>query len=491
METYKNYIDGAFVDAASGKTYDVVNPATREVIARVPQSDAEDIDRAVKAARRAFDVDGWPETSPRDRGRILFRIAEYIRAHERRFAEIETLNNGKPLPEAEGDVSDAAYCFEYYGGLATKVHGEVLASPGEAMIFTLREPVGVAGLIVPWNYPLMMAVQKLAPAIAAGCASIVKPARPTPLSMLELAKGLAEAGVPKGVANILSGPGSRIGSAIVRHPGVDKISFTGSGEVGQEIMREGAATLKRVSLELGGKSPNIFFADADFEQAVEGALFGVFLNQGEVCSAGSRVLVQRSIYKTMLDAMVERARKIRLGPGLDPQTKMGPLVSQEQYDKVLSYIEIGKKEAKLAVGGGAPKDLPKGCEKGWFVQPTIFYDVDNAARIAREEIFGPVMSVIPFDKEEDAYRIANDTPFGLAAALWSKDVFKVMRAIRKLRAGIVWVNHMQPAPVEAPWGGFKQSGFGRELGTYGMDEFLEVKQAYVNLDEKPIGWYVK
>ncbi len=489
METYKNYVEGQFVDAAGGATYEVINPATREPIARVPQSGPQDVDRAVRAARRVFDSGEWPDTSARDRGRVLFRIADWVRANARRLAELETLNNGKPLPEAEGDVSDAAFCFEYYGGLATKIHGEVLSVPGQAMAMTLREPVGVAGLIVPWNYPIMMAVQKVAPAIAAGCASILKPARPTPVTMLEMAKGFAECGLPPGVVNVLSGPGNSIGSALVTHPGVDKISFTGSGDVGRQIMREGSATLKRISLELGGKSPNVFFADADFEAAVDGALFGVFVNQGEVCSAGSRVLIERPIYKKMLDAMVEKAKRIRLGPGLDPATKMGPLVNQEQYDKVLSYIEVGRKEAKLAVGGGVPSDLPKGCERGYFVQPTIFYDVDNQARIAREEIFGPVMSVIPFDGEEEAYRIANDTPFGLAAALWSRDIFKVMRAIKKLRAGVVWVNHMQPAMIEAPWGGFKQSGFGRELGTYGLDEFLEVKQAYLNLDEKPIGWY--
>jgi betaine-aldehyde dehydrogenase len=489
MKVCQNFLDGKFVGAASGATYDVLNPATREVIARVPRSDEQDVDRAVAAARRAFDADGWPEQSARDRGRILFRIADWVRAHARRLAEIETLNNGKPLAESEGDVNDAAFCFEYYGGLATKVHGEVLPIPGQAFGMTLREPLGVAALIVPWNYPIMMAVQKVAPAIAAGCASVLKPARPTPVSMLEMAEGFAECGLPPGVVNILTGPGSSIGLALVRHPGVDKISFTGSGDVGREIMREGAATLKRVSLELGGKSPNIFFADAEFESAVEGALFGVFVNQGEVCSAGSRVLIERPIYRKMLDAMVEKAKTIKLGPGLDPETRMGPLVNQEQYDKVLSYIEIGRKEAKLALGGGVPSGLPKGCEKGFFVQPTIFYDVDNHSRIAREEIFGPVMSVIPFDREEDAYRIANDTPFGLAAAIWSRDHFKVMRAIRKIRAGIIWVNHMQPAMVELPWGGFKQSGFGRELGTYGLDEFTEVKQVYMNLDDKPIGWY--
>ncbi len=489
MLTYRNYIDGKFADAASGRTYEVLNPASREVIARVPQSDARDVEQAVAAARRAFDADGWPESPARERGRILFRISEYVRDNAKRFAELETLNNGKPIAEAQADVNDAAYCFEYYGGLATKIHGDVITAPETAMILTLREPVGVAGLIVPWNYPLMMAVQKLAPAIASGCASILKPAKPTPLTVLELAKCFDAAGVPPGVVSVLSGFGNSVGTAIVNHPGVDKISFTGSVEVGRQIMRDASATTKRVSLELGGKSPNIFFADADFEAAVEGALFGVFINQGEVCSAGSRVLVQKPIYKKLVDAMVEKAGRIKLGPGLDPETRMGPLVSQEQLDKVLSYLEIGRKEARLAFGGGLPKGLPAGAENGFFVQPTIFCDVDNSARIAREEIFGPVMSVIPFEKEEDAYRIANDTPFGLAAAVWSRDLFKVMRAIRKVRAGIIWVNHMQPAAVEGPWGGYKQSGFGRELGTHGLDEFLEVKQVWMNLDEKPIGWY--
>jgi betaine-aldehyde dehydrogenase len=489
MQAYTNYIDGEWVPAASAGTLDVINPATREVIARVPDSGAADVDRAVQAARRAFDRDGWPETSARERGRILFRLAEHVRKHAGEFAEIETTNNGKPLAEAQSDVSDAAFCFEYYGGLATKIRGDVLTIPDNAMALALREPVGVAGQIVPWNYPLMMAVQKLAPALAAGCTSVLKPAEQTPVSILELAKGFEECGVPRGVVNIVNGLGPSAGAPIVAHPGVDKIAFTGSGEVGRIIMREAAATLKRVSLELGGKSPNIFFADADFEQAIEGALFGVFLNQGEVCSAGSRVLVQKPIYRKLLDAMTERAKSIVVGPGLDPKSRMGPLVSQEQYDKVLSYIEVGRQEARLAMGGGRPKRLPKEAESGFFVEPTIFYDVDNSAKIAREEIFGPVMAVIPFDKEEDAYRIANDTPFGLAAAVWTRDIFKAMRAVKSLRAGIVWVNHMQPAPVEAPWGGFKQSGFGRELGPYGLDEYMEIKQVYINLDDRPIGWY--
>ena len=489
MEPLGNFIDGEWTQAASGRTLEVVNPATRDVIARVPDSASADVDRAVSAARRAFDADGWPQTSARERGRVLFRLAEYVRRNEKRLAEIETTNNGKPLAEAMGDVSDAGFCFEYYGGLATKIRGDVLTVPDNAMALALKEPLGVAGMIVPWNYPLMMAVQKLAAALAAGCTSVLKPASQTPLSVIELARGFEECGVPRGVINVVNGGGRTVGMPMVTHPGVDKIAFTGSSEVGKLIMREAAATVKRVSLELGGKSPNIFFADADFEQAIEGALFGIFVNQGEVCSAGSRVLVQRSIYRKLLDAMVEKAKRITVGPGLLPNTKMGPLVSQDQYDKVLSYVEVGRKEAKLALGGGRPKGLPKEAERGFFVEPTIFYDVDNSATIAREEIFGPVMAVIPFDKEEDAVRIANDTPYGLAAAVWTRDIFKAIRTVKSLRAGIVWVNHMQPAPVEAPWGGYKQSGFGRELGPHGLDEYLEVKHVYINLDERPIGWY--
>ncbi len=486
MKPYQMFIDGEWVEARSNKTFDVMNPATDEVMAKVPDAGSADVDRAVKAARRAFD-EGWRDVTAQERGRILLRLAEKMRKELPRLAEIETLNSGKPIVESEFDLGDVATCFEYYGGLATKLHGEVLNVPDNALSMAIKEPLGVAGQIIPWNYPLLMAAWKLAPAICAGCSMVIKPAEQTPLTLLEFARFFEECGLPRGVVNVVTGFGETCGAPLVAHKNVDKIAFTGSMEVGKIIMRTAADTLKKVSLELGGKSPNIFFADADFEAAVDGALFGVFVNQGEVCSAGSRVLVERPIYKKMLDAMVEKAKRIKLGSGLDRATKMGPVVSKEQLERVMRYQEIGRKEAKLAAGGGRAKG--EGLERGYFVEPTIFYDVDNAATIAREEIFGPVMAVIPFDKEEDALRIANDTPYGLAAAVWSRDIFKCFRTVKRLQAGIVWVNHMQPTYVEAPWGGYKMSGIGRELGPWGAEEYLQVKQVHVNLNEAPIGWY--
>jgi betaine-aldehyde dehydrogenase len=484
VTTYKMLIDGEQCDAAGGKTFEVRNPATGAVMARVPDAGPADVDRAVKAARRAFEG-GWRDVTGQERGRILFRIAEKVRQELPRLAEIETLNSGKPIVESEFDITDVATCFEYYGGLATKLHGEVLNVPDNAISMAMKEPLGVAGQIIPWNYPLLMAAWKLAPALCAGCTMVIKPAEQTPLTLLELARFFEECGLPKGVVNVVTGFGETAGAPLVAHEDVDKIAFTGSVEVGKQIMRTAADTLKKISLELGGKSPNIFFADADFEAAVDGALFGVFVNQGEVCSAGSRVLVQRPIYQKMLDAMVAKAKTIKLGPGMDRDTKMGPLISKEHMERVVKYQAIGRGEAKVAFGGGRPTGLGE----GYYVEPTIFYDVDNSATIAREEIFGPVMSVIPFDDEAEALRIANDTRYGLAAAVWSRDIFKCMRMVKKLQAGIVWVNHMQPTYVEAPWGGYKMSGMGRELGPWGADEYLQIKQVHINLSEQPIGWY--
>jgi len=478
-------INGKLQEGNSTDRIPVYDPSTEEVIAEIPDATSADVDAAIIAARNAFDHGGWPQTTAQERGRILFRIAEKIRAEAASLAELESRNSGKPIVEAEFDIADAATCFEYYGGLATKISGTVNPVPDNALSLSLKEPVGVAGQIIPWNYPLLMAAWKLAPALAAGCTCVLKPAEQTPLTALKLAGWLGECGVPPGVVNIVTGLGETAGARIVEHPQVDKIAFTGSAAIGKIIMKSAADTLKRVTLELGGKSPNIFFADADFEAAIDGALFGVFINQGEVCSAGSRVLVQRSIYSKFVEAMTEKARSIKLGAPLDRATKMGPLVSREQYDRVRHYQSIGKNEAKLAIGGGTPSAF----SRGYYVEPTIFYDVDNSARIAREEIFGPVAAVIPFDNEADAVKIANDTPFGLAAAVWSRDIYRALRMVKAIRAGIVWVNHMQPTYVEAPWGGYKQSGFGRELGVHGIDEYLETKQVHINLNEQPIGWY--
>jgi betaine-aldehyde dehydrogenase len=485
VSKYRMYIGGEFAESHRGAYFPVVDPSTEEIIAEVPDADDKDVNRAVAAAKAAFDSGTWPQTTAQERGRILFRLAERVRKESAKLAELESRNSGKPIVEAEYDIADVATCFEYYGGLATKILGHVNPVPDNALSLSLREPIGVAAQIIPWNYPLLMAAWKLAPALAAGCTCVLKPAEQTPLTVLEFAGYLADAGVPPGVVNIITGFGETAGAPLVKHPDVNKVAFTGSASVGKAIVKMAADTVKRVTLELGGKSPNIFFADADFEAAIDGALFGVFINQGEVCSAGSRILVDKKIYSKFVEAMAAKAKTIRLGPPLERETKMGPLVSKEQFDRVRSYQELGKKEAKLASGGGRPASL----SRGYYVEPTIFYDVENSARIAQEEIFGPVAAVIPFSDEAAAIRIANDTPYGLAAAVWSRDIFKAFRVVKALRAGVVWVNHMQPTYVEAPWGGYKQSGFGRELGPWGIEEYLETKQVHINLNEQPIGWY--
>ena len=395
---------------------------------------------------------------------------------------------GKPLAEAEYDVADAANCFEFHGGLATKIHGETMSVPANSLSFVLREPVGVCGQIIPWNYPLLMAAWKLAPALAAGCTVILKPSELTPLTALVLARLTHEAGLPAGVVNVVSGPGAGAGAQLAESSRVDKVAFTGGTLTGRKIAVAAAGNLKKVTLELGGKNPNVVFADADFEAAVDGALFAAFANQGEVCSAGSRLLIERSIHKKFVEAMIKKVARIKLGHGLGAGIKMGPLICAAHRDKVEAYIKAGIHEgAKLVCGGGRP--LGAEFAKGWFVEPTIFDEVKPAMRIAREEIFGPVLSVIEFKDEAEAIQIANDSEYGLAAAVWTTNINRGLRVVKELRAGITWINTYHPTFNEMPWGGYKQSGNGRELGLYGIQAYLETKQVNINLDEAPLAWY--
>jgi betaine-aldehyde dehydrogenase len=481
---YQMYIDGRWTDAASGETYEVVDPASEEVIARVPKGGVADAERAVRAARDAFDNGPWPRMKAVERAEILTRAAGLLRERAEDFARLESMQMGKLLEEARVDMLDAAHTFELYAGMVQDQHGETLEVPGETMSLVVREPIGVTVGITPWNYPMLMAAWKAGPSLAAGNVMILKPATVSPLTNLELAKLFEEAGLPTGVFQVVTGPGGEIGDYLAGHKDVDMVAFTGSVEVGKHIMRRGAENVKKVGLELGGKSPNIVFADADFEAAIDGALIGIFAGTGEVCSAGSRLLVERSIHDRFVGELVSRAMAIKVGDPLDAESEMGPLVSRQQLDTVQKYVAIGKEEgATLATGGHR---LSGG---GFYYEPTIFVNVDNSMRIAQEEIFGPVLVVIPFDSEEEAIRIANDTIYGLAGAVWTKDITRAMRVIKAMRAGITWVNTYHPTYSEAPWGGYKQSGIGRELGSYGLDEYTEVKQINIDLTDQPMGVY--
>jgi betaine-aldehyde dehydrogenase len=482
------FLGGKFGPASDGGTRELFDPANGDPVARVAEATRDDAERAIALARAAFDEGPWPQTPALERARLLHVLANALDANAAEFAALETLGCGKPLREAEYDVADAANCFRYYAGLATKPHGQTFDVPAPSQSFTVREPIGVCGQIVPWNYPLLMAVWKLAPALAAGNVCILKPSEYTPLSALWLAKLVAEAGFPDGVLSVLPGAGPVVGAALAESMLVDKIAFTGSVPTGQTIMRAAAGNVKKISLELGGKSPNIVFADADFETAVDYALFGIYANAGQVCSAGSRLVVQRSIADRFVAELVRRAGNIVVGDGFDPATEMGPLVSRRQRDRVEEYIALGQAEgATLACGGGRlPGELG---ERGNYVMPTIFTHTTPQMRIVREEIFGPVLAVQIFDHEADAVRLANDSPYGLAGAVFTSDGALAQRVIRKLRAGITWINAYHPTYNEAPWGGYKQSGIGRELGTYGFEAYTEVKQINVNLAVEPSGWF--
>lgn len=488
--TLKMYINGEWVDTASGARREIINPATGEVIAKAVEGTKEDVDLAVEAAKTAFYEGGWWGTPAVERARLLFALADKLDEHAAELARLETLDNGKPLREAEYDMADAAGCFRYYAGLATKPTGQTYEVPDGQQAMVVREPIGVCGQIVPWNFPLLMTAWKLAPALAAGNTVVFKPSEVTPVTAVKLFELIEEVGFPKGVVNLVLGAGPEVGQSIAEHEEIDKVAFTGGTETGRKIMQASLGNLKKVTLELGGKSPNIVFADADFEAAVDYALYGIFCNQGQVCSAGSRLLLEESIYDSFIEALKERAKEIQVGPGLDSNTQMGPVVSEAHMEKILNYIKIGQEEgATLLVGG--KRIVENGLENGFFIQPTIFVDTKPEMRIVQEEIFGPVLVVQKFKTEEEALQLANDTKYGLAGAVFTNNIAKAFRVIKKVRAGITWINSYHPTYNEAPWGGYKQSGTGRELGTFGFEAYTEVKQINNNLDIQPTGWFDK
>ncbi|MCU1308124.1 MAG: Betaine-aldehyde dehydrogenase [Acidobacteriaceae bacterium] len=472
-------VNNQWVD--SPKRFDTINPATGEVLTQVAEASIEDVDRAVSAARHAFeDRSGpWRKMSASERGRLIWKLSDLVEKNIDELAELETLDNGKPIFESRYvDMPMVADVLRYYAGLATKIHGETVNTLESAFTYTLREPVGVVGLIVPWNFPLLLASWKLGPALACGNTIVFKPAEQTPLTALRFGELAIEAGLPAGVLNIVTG-GASTGRAIVQHPGIDKIAFTGSTAVGKEIMRSAADTLKRVTLELGGKSPNIVFADSDLDGAIKGAINGIFYGKGEVCNAGSRLFVEEKVRDEFTDKLVARAKKMQPADPLDPKTRMGAIVSQEQMQTVLGYIDAGKKEGAKLIAGGNRVSLDG--SKGFFIEPTIFGDVKNDMKIAQEEIFGPVLSVLSFDDVEQVVEQANRNPYGLAAAVWTKDVKKAHQVSRLLKAGTVWINTYGLMDAALPFGGYKASGFGRELGAHAIEHYTEVKTVWMNM----------
>lgn len=478
----KLFIGGKWVESASGKTFATLDPSTGEVLARVAEGGAEDIDRAVAAARKAHESGVWRDLPPAERAKALWRVGDLIEERADEFAQLESLDNGMPINDALlFKIPLAAATFRYYAGWVTKLEGgtQQMSLPGRYLSYTLRQPVGVVGQIIPWNEPLVMAAWKLAPALACGNTVVLKPSEETPLTALLLAEILHEVDIPAGVVNVVPGFGETAGARLAAHPQVDKIAFTGSTEIGKLIAKAAAeSNLKRVSLELGGKSPNIVFADADLARAVSGAFMGIFLNTGQICSAGSRLYVQEKVYDQTVDELTKTIENLQLGPGIDPMTQMGPLISKTQMDRVLGYINVGNKEgARLVTGGGRAEGLGG----GFFVKPTVFADVDGKMRIAREEIFGPVLAAIPFEDEDDLIAKANDTMYGLAAGVWTSDVKRAHRVAHALEAGTVYVNCYHMFDPATPWGGFKQSGWGRELGPYALDLYTELKNVILDI----------
>jgi aldehyde dehydrogenase (NAD+) len=486
VKAYRNYVGGEWVEASTGETFDVENPSSGEIFATVPKGGREDAHAAIAAAREAFDNGPWPNMDPDERVRIMRSVVDKFTENEDELAELESLQAGMTL-RATGTVV-IGYCinhwdyFARHAGRPRQQPLEPVEFPTHSYNFVLREPIGVCAGIIPWNFPLVMAVWKLAPALAMGNTCVLKPASNTPLTALRLAELLDETDLPKGVVNVITGGGASVGEELASHPDVDKVSFTGSTVVGRRIMQLASSTIKKCTLELGGKSPNIVYEDANIEAAVDGALWATFFHQGQVCESGTRLLLPESIHDEFVEALVERAKQIKIGDALDYETDMGPLVSETQRETVENYVRIGQEEgAKLVLGGKRPDDL----DQGYFYEPTIFTDVDNSMTIAQEEIFGPVLSVIKFKDDDDAVRIANDSIYGLASAVWSEDYDRCLETAKRLRAGTVWVNDHHLINCVAPFGGYKQSGNGRELGSYGLDEYTEVKHVHVDLTRSP------
>ncbi len=475
------FVGGESVDAADGQTFDITNPATGAAIATAPLGGREDVDRAVAAAQKAFDDrKGWATWAAGKRGRALSKLAALIKQHSEELAQLETANIGKPIGSSRGEIIGASLVFDYYAGAANKLAGQTIPVSKPGIDMTLREPIGVVGLIVPWNFPLLMASWKVAPALAAGNAAILKPASYSPLTAIRLGELALEAGIPAGILNVVTGPGGTAGASIAAHPGIGKIAFTGETTTGQEIMRLASSNVKKISLELGGKSPNIVFADADLERFAKESPYGVFDNCGQDCCARSRILVERSVHDEVVELFVKATQSLKVGDPLDDATEVGSLVSEKQRERVRDYIEIGQREgATIVVGGDAPED--PALAGGAYLMPTVFDNATNDMRIAREEIFGPVVSIIQFDSEEEALRLANATPYGLAGSIWSRDIGKALRAAKALQAGVISVNSNSSVHTEAPFGGYKMSGIGRELGMSALELYTETKNVFIDI----------